>query len=65
MLAARTSEESLVARHRATTCGELDRALEMADQAKTGVYIEVVTDPYVASPLALKLHESLQTLYKS
>jgi indolepyruvate decarboxylase len=50
---------------RATTCEELDRALEAADQAKTGVYVEVVTDPYAASPLALKLHETLQTLYKA
>jgi len=50
---------------RATTCGELDQALETAALANTGVYIEVVTDPYAASPLAMKLHESIQTLYKS
>jgi indolepyruvate decarboxylase len=50
---------------RATTCGELDQALEAASRVGTGAYIEVVTDAYVASPLALKLHESMKTLYKS
>jgi indolepyruvate decarboxylase len=50
---------------RVTTCGELDRALEAASNAGTGVYIEVVTDAYAASPLALKLHESVKSLYKS
>jgi indolepyruvate decarboxylase len=50
---------------RATTCGELDAALSAADRAGTGVYIEVVTDPYAASPLAMKLHDSLASLYKS
>jgi indolepyruvate decarboxylase len=50
---------------RVTTCDELDRALETAAAATTGVYIELVTDPYAASPLAQKLHESLRTLYKS
>ena len=28
-----------------------------------GAYIEVVTGAYAASPLALKLHDSLRTLY--
>ncbi len=50
---------------RATTCGELDHALAAAAQADTGAYIEVVTGAYEASPLALKLHESLRTLYHS
>jgi indolepyruvate decarboxylase len=50
---------------RATTCGELDAALSAADRAGTSVYIEVVTDPYAASPLAMKLHDSLTSLYKS
>ena len=50
---------------RVTTHGELDAALEAAKTATTGVYIEVVTDAYAASPLAMKLHESLQSLYKS
>jgi indolepyruvate decarboxylase len=50
---------------RVTTCGELDRALQVATNANTGVYIEVVTDPNAASPLAVKLHDSMKTLYKS
>jgi indolepyruvate decarboxylase len=43
----------------------LDEALNKASRAKNGAYIEVVTDPYAASPLALKLHESLQSLCES
>ena len=50
---------------RATTCAELDSALEGASAATNGAYIEVVTDPYAASPLALKLHDSFRRLYKS
>ncbi len=50
---------------RVTTCEELDQALAVAERATTGVYIEIVTDPYVASPLATKLHESFRALYKS
>lgn len=50
---------------RVTTCGELDAALEAANSATTGVYIEVVTDTYAASPLALKLHEVLTSLYRT
>lgn len=50
---------------RVDTCGKLDEALDKAALARTGAYIEVVTDPYAASPLALKLHDSLQTLYRS
>jgi indolepyruvate decarboxylase len=48
---------------RATTCAQLDDALEKASRAVTGVYVEVVTDTYAASSLALKLHESMKTLY--
>jgi indolepyruvate decarboxylase len=50
---------------RVTTCGELDQALARAAQIGTGAYVEVVTDAYAAPPLALKIHESLGTLYKS
>ena len=50
---------------RVTTCGEFDQALKTAEQAKTGAYMEVVTDKYAASPLSMKLHESVKTLYKS
>ena len=50
---------------RAATCGELDAALAAADQSGSGVYIEVVTDAYAASPLAVKLHDAMKTLYKS
>jgi indolepyruvate decarboxylase len=50
---------------RVTTCGELDEALANAEKPNSGVYIEVVTDAYAASPLSLKLHESLDTLYQS
>ncbi len=28
-------------------------------KAKTGVYIEVMTDAYASSPLALKLHDAM------
>jgi indolepyruvate decarboxylase len=48
---------------RVTTCGELDEALTRADQDGAAAYIEVVTDAYAASPMAVKLHESLKTLY--
>jgi indolepyruvate decarboxylase len=47
-----------------TTCADLDHALAVASLANNGAYIEVVTDAYAASPLALKLHDSLRTLYK-
>lgn len=50
---------------RVTTCAELDHALEQAAQGGTGAYVEVVTDAYAASPLALKLHDNLTSLYKS
>jgi len=48
---------------RVETCSELDRVLAAAATAKTGVYIEVVTDAYAASPLAMKLHDAVKTLY--
>ncbi len=50
---------------RVDTCGKLDEALASAAVAGTGAYIEVVTEPYAASPLALKLHDNMQTLYKA
>jgi indolepyruvate decarboxylase len=50
---------------RVTTCDELDRALKIAARSTTGVYIEVITDAYASSPLALKLHDAIKTLYKS
>jgi indolepyruvate decarboxylase len=50
---------------RVTTCAELDEALRKAAKAETGVYIEVVTDPYAASPLSLKLHDAMQALYRA
>ncbi|MGJ7506539.1 alpha-keto acid decarboxylase family protein [Variovorax sp. GT1P44] len=49
---------------RVTTCGELDDALAVAGDAETGVYIEVVTDAYAASPLAQKLGDALKALRK-
>jgi indolepyruvate decarboxylase len=50
---------------RAATCAELDTALEAAAASPHGAYVEVVTDPYAASPLALKLHDSFRRLYKA
>jgi indolepyruvate decarboxylase len=50
---------------RVTTCEELDQALEAAGRCQTGAYIEVVTNAYAASPLAMKLHDAVATLYKS
>ena len=49
---------------RVTTCGEFDEALTTASQGDRAAYIEVVTDKYSASPLAMKLHESVKTLYR-
>lgn len=48
-----------------TTCGAFDEALKRAGSAGTGVYMEVVTDAYAASPLSLKLHEAMQALYRA
>jgi indolepyruvate decarboxylase len=50
---------------RVTTCEEFDRALQATRNSHTGVYIEVVTAPYAASPLAMKLHDAVKTLYAS
>lgn len=47
---------------RVTTCGELDDAMAAAEASGTGVYIEVVTDAYAASPLAEQLGTSLKEL---
>lgn len=49
---------------RVTTCGEFDDALHMAANTDTGVYIEVVTDAHVASPLAQKLGNALKAMRK-
>jgi indolepyruvate decarboxylase len=49
---------------RVSTCEAFDRALEAAANSDTGCLIEVVTDAYAASPLALKLHDAVKTLYK-
>jgi indolepyruvate decarboxylase len=50
---------------RVTTCEEFDQALQAAGKSDSGVYIEVVTDAHVASPLAMKLHDAIKTLYAS
>jgi len=47
---------------RVATCGELDAALQRAATADSGVYIEVMTDAYAASPLAQKLGDGLKAL---
>jgi indolepyruvate decarboxylase len=46
-----------------TTNGELDAAMAKAETGGAGAYIEVVTDKMAGSPLAMKLHEAIQTLY--
>jgi indolepyruvate decarboxylase len=50
---------------RVTTCQEFDQALQAAGKSHSGAYIEIVTDAYVASPLAMKLHDAVKTLYAS
>ena len=50
---------------RVTTCQEFDVAMAAAKHSNTGAYIEVLTDPYAASPLSMRLHESMKTLYKA
>jgi TPP-dependent 2-oxoacid decarboxylase len=45
-------------------CNELN-ASKAAEQGNSGAYIEVVTDKYAASPLSMKLHESVKTFYRS
>jgi indolepyruvate decarboxylase len=48
---------------RVATNGELEAAMETAETCGTGAYIEVMMDKMAASPMAMKLHEALQTLY--
>ena len=50
---------------RVATCGELDAALQKAAKADSGVYIEVMTDAYAASPLARQLGDGLKTLRRA
>lgn len=50
---------------RVATCAEFDAALEQAQKADSGVYIEVVTDTYAASPLSQKLGASMKALGKA
>jgi indolepyruvate decarboxylase len=50
---------------RVTTCSDFDEALKTASQGDRAAYIEIVTDKYAASPLAMRLHENLQTLYRT
>lgn len=50
---------------RVTTCRELDEALTAARKATSGVYIEVVTDTYASSELALKLADALKFMRKN
>jgi len=50
---------------RVTTCAEFDEAMERARTATSGVYIEVVTDRYASSELALKLHDAMQAIYRA
>jgi indolepyruvate decarboxylase len=50
---------------RVATCEDFDRALRAAGKSNSGVYIEVVTNAYAASPLAMKLHDAVKTLYAS
>ena len=50
---------------RVDTCGELDAAMSKAESCATGAYIEVVTDKFVAPPMAMKLHESVEALYQA
>lgn len=44
---------------------ELAAAMAKAESCGTGAYIEVVTDKYVAPAMAMKMHQSAKTLYKS
>jgi indolepyruvate decarboxylase len=50
---------------RVATCGELDQALQRAEHAESGVYIEVVTGPLEAPPLPLRLKEAATTRHQS
>ena len=44
---------------------QLDQALTRATRGDTAAYIEVVTDTYAAPPMALTLHDNINTLYHS
>jgi indolepyruvate decarboxylase len=48
---------------RAATNAQLEAAMEQAATCGRGAFIEVVTEKMAAPPMALKLHESIQTLY--
>jgi indolepyruvate decarboxylase len=48
-----------------TTFGELDNAMQKASKGYSGSYIEIVTDAYESSTLAMKLHENITSLYNS
>lgn len=48
-----------------TTCQQLDAALAKANGCDTGVYIEVVTDTYASSELALRLADALKSMRKN
>jgi indolepyruvate decarboxylase len=50
---------------RVTTCGELDRVLNEVQNANSAAYIEVVTDKYAASDLALQLQKGMKAIYRS
>jgi len=50
---------------RVTTCGEFDQALKATSEGGRAAYIEVVTGKYAAPPVALKFHESVNTLYRT
>jgi indolepyruvate decarboxylase len=50
---------------RVTTCGEFDQALKATSEGGRAAYIEIVTDKYAAPPIALKFHESVNTLYRT
>jgi indolepyruvate decarboxylase len=48
---------------RVATNAELDAAMQQAESCGTGAYIEVMMDKMAGSPMAMKLHEAVQTLY--
>jgi indolepyruvate decarboxylase len=48
---------------RVSTCKELDDAMVHARARDGAAYIEAITDKYAASPLAQRLHDSIDTLY--
>jgi indolepyruvate decarboxylase len=48
---------------RVSTCGELDGALDRAEQADRAVYLEIITDAYEAPPLYRKLHDNVSSFY--